>query len=181
MSATANVKVVCRFRPPNALELREAGGESIVQIDEDGTNVKLRSQEAMKGPEAQGFTFDRVFQMDTKQHEVFEFGVKDIVDGSSPLSTLLTRRPCRPTDYFGVLRRYGRLQRHSIRLRYDREWKECESRLGNDGASVDLCSPMHSSTHLQHTMMVGPFSFLCSHRKLTAFRRCRDPTSTTPR
>lgn len=80
MSATANVKVVCRFRPPNALELREAGGESIVQIDEDGTNVKLRSQEAMKGPEAQGFTFDRVFQMDTKQHEVFEFGVKDIVD-----------------------------------------------------------------------------------------------------
>ncbi|GAA5966588.1 hypothetical protein JCM8115_006881 [Rhodotorula mucilaginosa] len=80
MSATANVKVVCRFRPPNALELREAGGESIVQIDEDGTNVKLRTQEAMKGPEAQGFTFDRVFQMDTKQHEVFEFGVKDIVD-----------------------------------------------------------------------------------------------------
>ncbi|BGP55956.1 hypothetical protein JCM8202_005098 [Rhodotorula sphaerocarpa] len=79
MSAPANVKVVCRFRPPNALELRESGGESIVQIDEDGTNVKLRSQEAMKGPEAHGFTFDRVFQMETKQQEVFEFGVKDIV------------------------------------------------------------------------------------------------------
>lgn len=83
MSASNNIKVVCRFRPPNALELRETGGESIVQIDEEGTNVKLRTQEGMKGPDAQGFTFDRVFQMDTKQEEVFEFGVKGIVDGAS--------------------------------------------------------------------------------------------------
>ncbi|KAK4057209.1 hypothetical protein OIO90_001704 [Microbotryomycetes sp. JL221] len=75
-----NIKVVCRFRPPNALELRETGGESIVQIDPDGTNVKLKSQELMKGPDAQGFTYDRVFQMDTKQVEVFEFGIKGIVD-----------------------------------------------------------------------------------------------------
>ncbi|GAA5832586.1 hypothetical protein JCM3766R1_004253 [Sporobolomyces carnicolor] len=78
--ASNNIKVVCRFRPPNALELRETGGESIVQIDEEGTNVKLRSQEAMKGPDATGFTFDRVFQMDTKQEEVFEYGVRGIVD-----------------------------------------------------------------------------------------------------
>ena len=70
-----------RFRPPNALELRETGGESIVQIDQDGTNVKLRSQEGMKGPDAAGFTFDRVFQMDTRQEEVFEYGVKGIVNG----------------------------------------------------------------------------------------------------
>ncbi|GAA5910435.1 uncharacterized protein JCM6883_003008 [Sporobolomyces salmoneus] len=75
-----NIKVVCRFRPPNALELRETGGESIVQIDTEGTNVKLRSQEGMKGPDAQGFTFDRVFQMDTRQEEVFEYGVRGIVD-----------------------------------------------------------------------------------------------------
>lgn len=109
MSATANVKVVCRFRPPNALELREAGGESIVQIDEDGTNVKLRSQEAMKGPEAQGFTFDRVFQMDTKQHEVFEFGVKDIVDGTFSSLNTSVRRGAHTADCFGVHRCYGRL------------------------------------------------------------------------
>ncbi|KAK4051378.1 hypothetical protein OIV83_002862 [Microbotryomycetes sp. JL201] len=79
--ASNNIKVVCRFRPPNALELRETGGEFIVQIDPDGTNVKLKSQDMMKGPDAQGFTFDKVFQMDTKQVEVFEFGVKGIVDG----------------------------------------------------------------------------------------------------
>ncbi|GAA5893338.1 hypothetical protein JCM6882_008008 [Rhodosporidiobolus microsporus] len=78
--ASTNIKVVCRFRPPNKLELAQAGGESIVQIDEEGTNVKLRGQEGMKGPDAQGFTFDRVFQMETKQEEVFEYGVKGIVD-----------------------------------------------------------------------------------------------------
>ncbi|BGP25185.1 hypothetical protein JCM10295v2_004105 [Rhodotorula toruloides] len=80
MSSSNNIKVVCRFRPPNKIELANNGGESIVQIDEEGTTVKLQSQEAMKGPDAQGFTFDRVFQMDTKQEEVFEYGVKGIVD-----------------------------------------------------------------------------------------------------
>ncbi|SCV69779.1 BQ2448_1173 [Microbotryum intermedium] len=85
-----NIKVVCRralgsgatrlvvsFRPPNALELRETGGESIVAIDEEGTNVKIKG---LTGADAQGFTFDRAFQMDTKQVEVFEYGVKSIVD-----------------------------------------------------------------------------------------------------
>ncbi|KAH9459134.1 hypothetical protein MJO29_010225 [Puccinia striiformis f. sp. tritici] len=76
----SNVKVVCRFRPPNALELREAGDNPIVIINEDGTSVKLKSQEGMKGPDAAGFTFDRVFPMDTKQVEVFEYGVKGIVE-----------------------------------------------------------------------------------------------------
>ncbi|KAL8280862.1 hypothetical protein RQP46_006866 [Phenoliferia psychrophenolica] len=75
-----NIKVVCRFRPPNALELRETGGESIVQIDEAGTTVKMKGQESMKGPDAQGFTFDRAFQMDTKQAEVYTYGISGIVD-----------------------------------------------------------------------------------------------------
>ena len=70
-----------RFRPPNALELRETGGESIVQIEAAGTTVKMKGQEAMKGPDAQGFTFDRAFQMDTKQAEVYTYGISGIVDG----------------------------------------------------------------------------------------------------
>lgn len=70
-----------RFRPPNALELRETGGESIVAIDEEGTTVQMKGQESMKGPDSQEFTFDRAFQMDTKQVEVFEYGVRGIVDG----------------------------------------------------------------------------------------------------
>lgn len=76
----SNVKVVCRFRPPNALELKEAGNDPIVIINNEGNSVKLKSQEGMKGPDAAGFTFDRVFPMDTKQVEVFEYGVKGIVE-----------------------------------------------------------------------------------------------------
>ena len=77
------VKVVARFRPPNSLELRE-GGQIVVSISEDGTGVKLRSQEAMKGVEAGGFTFDKVFDMQATQAQVFNFGVREIVDGQSP-------------------------------------------------------------------------------------------------
>jgi kinesin family protein 5 len=86
----SNVKVVCRFRPPNALELKEAGNEPIVIINDEGNSVKLKSQEGMKGPDAAGFTFDRVFPMDTKQVEVFEYGVKGIVEGLSALATPIT-------------------------------------------------------------------------------------------
>lgn len=36
-----NIKVVCRFRPQNKLEIRE-GGVPIIDIDEDGTQVTLK-------------------------------------------------------------------------------------------------------------------------------------------
>ena len=54
-----------------------------MSIDEEGTTVKMKGQESMKGSDSQGFTFDRAFQMNTKQVEVFEYGVKGIVDGES--------------------------------------------------------------------------------------------------
>lgn len=54
-----------------------------MQIDAEGTTVKMKSQEGMKGPDAQGFTFDRAFQMDTKQEEVYTYGISSIVDGTS--------------------------------------------------------------------------------------------------
>ncbi|BGP16792.1 hypothetical protein JCM10213v2_004796 [Rhodosporidiobolus nylandii] len=78
--ASNNIKVVCRFRPPNKREIAEAGGKTIVEIDEEGTTVKLASQEAMKGPDAQGFTFDRCFPLTTGQAEVYEYGVAGIVN-----------------------------------------------------------------------------------------------------
>lgn len=82
--------------------------------------MKLRSQEAMKGPDATGFTFDRVFQMDTKQEEVFEYGVRGIVDGQS-YSRASVRSRARalnqPGDPVLPLRCHGRLQRNSLRLR----------------------------------------------------------------
>ncbi|GJJ12132.1 hypothetical protein Clacol_006373 [Clathrus columnatus] len=78
MSTSTNIKVVCRFRPMNALEQRE-NSEIVVSFDENLRTVKLRSAQLAQGPERDGFTFDRVFPMGTKQHEIFEYGVKDIV------------------------------------------------------------------------------------------------------
>lgn len=36
-----NIKVVCRFRPQNALEIRE-GGVPIIDIDDEGTQIALK-------------------------------------------------------------------------------------------------------------------------------------------
>ncbi|KAI9313464.1 kinesin heavy chain [Dichotomocladium elegans] len=69
-----NIKVVCRFRPQNKLEIRE-GGQPIIDITEDGTSV------ALKGKEFQGsFAFDRVYGMATAQQDIFDYSVKSIVD-----------------------------------------------------------------------------------------------------
>ncbi|KAL1755913.1 putative kinesin-1 [Schizophyllum commune] len=72
-----NIKVVCRFRPPNSIEKRE-GGDICVAFSDDLTTVKMTGNTAQTGPEANGFTFDRVFPMGTQQHEVFDYGVKDL-------------------------------------------------------------------------------------------------------
>ncbi|ORX39658.1 putative kinesin [Kockovaella imperatae] len=76
-----NIKVVCRFRPFNRMEI-EAGSEDCVDIDEQCTTVALRNPNAssLAGPEKDGFTFDRVFKQDTRQIEIFEWGVKGIVE-----------------------------------------------------------------------------------------------------
>ncbi|KAJ7046801.1 kinesin heavy chain [Mycena alexandri] len=76
--ATNNIKVVCRFRPTNAIEARE-GGEIVATFNDDLTTVQMRSNALGSGPEKDGFTFDRVFPMGTQQQEVFDYGVKDIV------------------------------------------------------------------------------------------------------
>lgn len=74
-----------RFRPPNALELRE-GGDIVVDFDEgESTTVKIKGG-PNSGPEAYGFTFDHVFSMNARQQEVFEYGIKETVDGLSQTS-----------------------------------------------------------------------------------------------
>lgn len=57
------------------MELRE-GGEIVVSFDENLQTVKMKSVLVASGVEKDGFTFDRVFPMETKQHEVFDYGVK---------------------------------------------------------------------------------------------------------
>jgi kinesin family protein 5 len=74
------IKVVCRFRPLNSLEKRE--NSEIVFGIEDGSTVQLQSVGKAVGAEADGFAFDRAFPPESRQIEIFEFGVKEIVDGS---------------------------------------------------------------------------------------------------
>ena len=69
-------RYLLRFRPQNSIELRE-GGEIVVSFSDDLSTVNVKSAQLSSGPEKDGFTFDRVFPMGTKQVEVFDYGVKE--------------------------------------------------------------------------------------------------------
>jgi hypothetical protein len=71
--------VLHSFRPINALEQRE-GSDVVVDFSENLATVHLRSAALSSGAEKDGFTFDRVFPMQTKQQEVFDYGVKEWVE-----------------------------------------------------------------------------------------------------
>ncbi|KAG1470122.1 hypothetical protein G6F56_002865 [Rhizopus delemar] len=68
-----NIKVVCRFRPQNKLEIKE-GGVPIIEIADDGTQL------ALKGETTTNYAFDKVFGTNTPQQDVFEYSIKSIVD-----------------------------------------------------------------------------------------------------
>ncbi|WVR04991.1 hypothetical protein IAU60_002003 [Kwoniella sp. DSM 27419] len=74
-----NIKVVCRFRPMNRMEVESRSDKSVV-ISDDSTTVQLKNNASLAGPEKDGFTFDRVFDTDTRQDEIFDWGVKGIVE-----------------------------------------------------------------------------------------------------
>ncbi|RMD44444.1 hypothetical protein DV735_g693, partial [Chaetothyriales sp. CBS 134920] len=68
-----NIKVVARFRPQNKIELAN-GGEPIVQFSGDDT-CSLNS-----GETSAPFTFDRVFDMDSQQADIFDFSIRSTVE-----------------------------------------------------------------------------------------------------
>ncbi|KAJ6789324.1 hypothetical protein PWT90_01064 [Aphanocladium album] len=73
MSAANSIKVVARFRPQNRIEL-ESGGKPIVAFQGDDS-CSLDSKEAQGS-----FTFDRVFDMDCQQQDIFDFSIRPTVD-----------------------------------------------------------------------------------------------------
>lgn len=77
MASTANagntIKVVARFRPPNKAELAN-GGDQIVDFETEDT-CSINSNEA-----AGAFTFDRVFDTNSRQTDVFDFSIRSTVD-----------------------------------------------------------------------------------------------------
>ncbi|CAI9629137.1 unnamed protein product [Alternaria burnsii] len=73
MSGSNTIKVVARFRPQNKVEIA-SGGEPIVEFKNDDT-CTIQSKEA-----SGAFTFDRVFDMNSKQADVFDYSIRPTVD-----------------------------------------------------------------------------------------------------
>nr|XP_019002357.1 kinesin [Kwoniella mangroviensis CBS 8507]OCF65818.1 kinesin [Kwoniella mangroviensis CBS 8507] len=58
----------------------ESKSATCVDISTDFTTVQMKNSTSLAGPEKDGFTFDRVFDTNTKQHDIFDWGVKGIVE-----------------------------------------------------------------------------------------------------
>ncbi|KAF1930082.1 kinesin-domain-containing protein [Didymella exigua CBS 183.55] len=71
--ASNTIKVVARFRPQNKIEIA-SGGEPIVDFKADDT-CSINSKEA-----SGAFTFDRVFDMSSRQVDVFDYSIRPTVD-----------------------------------------------------------------------------------------------------
>ncbi|KAL0254443.1 Kinesin heavy chain [Diplodia seriata] len=71
--ASNSIKVVARFRPQNKIEIA-SGGEPIVSFQSEDT-CSIKSNEA-----SGDFTFDRVFGMTSRQHEIFDYSIRPTVD-----------------------------------------------------------------------------------------------------
>ncbi|KAI9297571.1 kinesin-domain-containing protein [Neoconidiobolus thromboides FSU 785] len=72
-----NIKVVCRFRPQNSIEL-SANGKVITSFEKEADTVSLGIDKELN--ESNTFTFDKLFGPDSTQSEVFEYSIKSTVD-----------------------------------------------------------------------------------------------------
>lgn len=73
----ANVKVVTRFRPAAVPQGESAADAEVVVAVDDLQTVRLP-----RLGESGSFTFDRVFPMDSRQVDVFEYSIKQTVTGA---------------------------------------------------------------------------------------------------
>ncbi|EAS37515.3 kinesin heavy chain [Coccidioides immitis RS] len=67
------IKVVARFRPQNKIEVAN-GGQPIVDFESEET-CRINSREA-----SGAFTFDRIFDMNCRQQDVFDYSIRSTVD-----------------------------------------------------------------------------------------------------
>ena len=75
MSSAANVNVICRFRPMNDLE-RTSGNEQIC----DYTSPTSLTFHSSREKNVYRFNFDRIFPPSSTQNDIYDFGVKGIID-----------------------------------------------------------------------------------------------------
>ena len=75
MSNAANVNVICRFRPMNDLE-RTSGNEQIC----DYTSPTSLTFHSSREKNVYRFNFDRIFPPSSTQQDIYDFGVKGIIN-----------------------------------------------------------------------------------------------------
>ena len=75
MSSKGNVKVISRFRPMNELE-KSNGNEEVAEFTSE-TSLTFNSENHNRIR----FNFDRIFPPNSTQEELYNFGVKEIIDG----------------------------------------------------------------------------------------------------
>lgn len=74
----ANVKVVCRFRPLNERE-KALGAVHCHQLLDDKT-VQIRDRDQKDNKEPLKFTFDKVFDTQASQEQVYTYSASSIID-----------------------------------------------------------------------------------------------------
>ena len=75
MSSPANVNVICRFRPMNDLE-KSSGNEQVC----DFTSPTSLTFHSSREKNVYRFNFDRIFPPSSTQKDIYDFGVKGIID-----------------------------------------------------------------------------------------------------
>ena len=75
MSNAANVNVICRFRPMNDLE-KTSGNEQVC----DFTSPTSLTFHSSREKNVYRFIFDRIFPPSSTQQDIYDFGVKGIID-----------------------------------------------------------------------------------------------------
>jgi kinesin family protein 5 len=72
--AGANVKVVCRFRPLNEKEKAMGAVHCHELLDDKTLAVREKEKEPLK------FTFDKIFDVNTNQAEVYNYAAASIIE-----------------------------------------------------------------------------------------------------
>ena len=75
MSNPANVNVICRFRPMNDLE-KTTGNETVA----DFTSPTSLTFHSSREKNVYRFNFDRIFPPSSSQQDIYDFGVKGIIE-----------------------------------------------------------------------------------------------------
>jgi kinesin family protein 5 len=78
-----NIRVLCRVRPLNKTEISTSGNTECIYVSEDKTQIEITTTNngsSTYGPICETFAFNRVFDMNTTQEEVFQISALPLIN-----------------------------------------------------------------------------------------------------